>query len=331
MTSFTRHLLHLAAAVAALVAVAFPAHADARSQSRDKDVVMLLGYDLFANHDCDLYDKLSGLLATRDGTSAPRAFHPVTYYRDSAHRDAGCTESVDGWTRTGAPATEHFGTHDATGHTVNTRIEHLGYHLAWYVNKRFSQFGKPVDVVAHSLGGLALRYAMTRVQAHDPQFPSKLLIEDVVTLGTAHGGTTGFTTADLCPGNTVQCAQMAPGSAFLASLGAHPNPNPDEATDWTVIGSEMDDTVPGTSAIAMPAANQRVLYSPLMTYFHGTLLSDMGTALDATLRYSLTPGQTLANFSWARMEIPFVQNGGVQTRRERVGSWTDRALAFSGW
>ncbi|HYV00871.1 MAG TPA: hypothetical protein VEM93_00790, partial [Actinomycetota bacterium] len=76
---------------------------------------------------------------------------------------------------------------DASSHSADTPLEHLGYHLAWYIYDHYTVDGQTVDLVGHSMGGLIIRYALTKAEEHDPDFPPGLLVEDIVTLETPHG------------------------------------------------------------------------------------------------------------------------------------------------
>ncbi len=66
---------------------------------------------------------------------------------------------------------------------------------------------KPVDVIAEGGAGLLLRYAVQ----HHPQ----LKVEDAVTVGTPHAGSSAL--ADACG-----CNELQPGSAFLKALARNP-------------------------------------------------------------------------------------------------------------
>jgi pimeloyl-ACP methyl ester carboxylesterase len=125
--------------------------------------------------------------------------------------------------------------------------------------------GKPVDVIAEGGAGLLLRYAIE----HHPQ----LKVEDAVTLGTPHAGSSAL--ADACG-----CNELQPGSAFLKGLAR--NPQGAGGTDWSAIGSDADPIVSGESAVGMDAEH-RTLY---VTASRSDLLHDTSTAQDARLRHS---------------------------------------------
>ena len=144
---------------------------------------------------------------------------------------------------------EHWFGHSGSSHTNNTSIRHLAWHLANYISVNFSDKGIAVDVVAHSMGGLMIRYALAK-QGVD-LFP-RLKVEDVVTLGSPHNGASF---AQLT--GTKQGAEMEPGSSLIAWLKSWAmNPKGAGGTDWTVIGSHGDLIVQEGSATAMSAPHR---------------------------------------------------------------------------
>jgi hypothetical protein len=105
------------------------------------------------------------------------------------------------------------------------------------------------------MGGLIVRRAIAGVQNKVSGFPSKIYIEDVVTLATPHGGAPD---AIWCNANT-QCAQIRPGSDFLEDLAkSAKNPQSSIGSDWSVIASESDPWVSTSSATKMDAGHQYV-------------------------------------------------------------------------
>lgn len=148
----------------------------------------------------------------------------------------------------GGPA-EHGGRWG--GHDQNTSIDHLGYHLAWHIYWNYTQFNKPVDIVAHSMGGLITRKAVQGVANSNPAFPSRLLIEDIVTVGTPHQGSDIAHYCDIWYA-VDQCAEMSPGSSFIRSLAMNPNSDGSRVNpEWSLIGSLWDEAVnPDYSASA---------------------------------------------------------------------------------
>lgn len=127
-----------------------------------------------------------------------------------------------------------------------TSLKGVAKAFANYAYKHYSKKGKKLDVVAHSMGGLIVRAALYHTAKGTSGFPKYLYIEDVVTLGTPHGGTHW---GSACKGIWRQCQDMAPGSAFLKSLKSA-MPNSRMGTDWTTVSSYDDGIVSEHSGIA---------------------------------------------------------------------------------
>jgi len=143
----------------------------------------------------------------------------------------------------------HWFGHSGTTHSNNTSIRHLSWHLANYIGTNFTARGIAVDVIAHSMGGLMIRYALAK-QGVD-SFP-RLLVEDVVTLGAPHDGARFAVLT-----GTTQGAEMEPGSSLITWLKASAkNPQGTGGTDWTTIGSHGDLIVQEDTATAMSAPHR---------------------------------------------------------------------------
>ncbi len=194
------------------------------------------------------------------GLRAP--FIEISYYRG----DTACDHTINHHGSHG----KHFASgHYSNGsHGANTDIRHLGYHLAWYLYRHFTRDGRTVDVVAHSMGGLIIRYATGQVANGHPRFPPRLAVEDVVTMGTPHGGARWFAWA--CP--HTQCDQMDAGSDFLKWLEEHAwEPDGFGGTDWSAFGSDDDDYVAADRAVFMGACH-KVWYLSSSNIEHGDFL-----------------------------------------------------------
>jgi len=153
--------------------------------------------------------------------------------------------------------------------SILTPIEDLSKNLAWYIYDQYSSKNVDLDIVAHSMGGLLVRYALYRVAAGDSTFPPFLKVPHVATMGVPF---TGYSTvAELChviPVN-VQCWEMFPLSSFIEDL-KNPLalvPQGIDGTLWSAIGSNalfLDDSdgfVNSKSANSMeiPATAKSVL------------------------------------------------------------------------
>jgi hypothetical protein len=126
------------------------------------------------------------------------------------------------------------------GGNQDTDLKYVSRALAWDIYNRYTSKGKTVDVVAHSMGGLVIRNAIARVKRDHDGFPPKLYVEDVVTLGTGHGGS-DF--ANFC--KSTQCKQMRSHAGHLKWLNGLPTGNfqATGGTDWTQVGSYDDDVI----------------------------------------------------------------------------------------
>ncbi len=91
------------------------------------------------------------------------------------------------------------------------------------------------DVVAHSAGGLVVRYFIQSLQSNEP-------IRRLITLGTPHQGTT---TAKVLP-ELGMMRQVRPDSEFLTELNASPPKGP---TKYTAVWNPLDGIIiPGVNA-----------------------------------------------------------------------------------
>jgi hypothetical protein len=141
-------------------------------------------------------------------------------------------------------------------------IQELGKNLALEIYDHFSRFGDSVDVIAHSMGGLVIRAALTGVQNHEPGWPPYLYVEDVATLSTPHeGAPVTVLVGGLCgDADNQQCKDMrwsfdpASRSDFMNWVAE--NPQSAQGTDWTVIGFDDDWFIPAWSAYAQNATNR---------------------------------------------------------------------------
>ncbi len=161
------------------------------------------------------------------------------YWPNNHHDDASCTGEE--------PAV----------HANSVSWRHMAYHFAWFIYEKYSQDGTLVDVVAHSAGGLVIRYALWRVHEEDPLFPPNLLIEDVVTLATPHNGGTN---ACYLPWNYPyagyrQMRELCINDQFMWRI-KEGNVQSVGTQDWTLLSSSEDDWVTAYSGIDMTANHQ---------------------------------------------------------------------------
>ncbi|MEU4769767.1 hypothetical protein AB0H12_41760 [Actinosynnema sp. NPDC023794] len=225
----------IALAASLVLPTAWPAvAAPARDNSAARPVYFVHGYSFLGNppgHNCwDGYWRTLGDAMRSYGWTG--SYHTVGFYRG----DTNCnTKILDG--------------------DRDTPIQELGRLLAWNIYTSFSKSNISVDVVAHSMGGLVTRAALTGVARKESGWPPYLYIEDVVTLSTPHKGARG---AGICGVFTRQCQDMTEGSPFLRWL--YNAPQSAQGTDWTLIGAEDDDIVSNESAVGMSGAGHTVIY-----------------------------------------------------------------------
>jgi Putative serine esterase (DUF676) len=178
---------------------------------------------------------------------ADRQIVTVGYYDG----DRNCVDISSSWDpELGNSYFTGVGAHGAgvNGHSAEAAIEHLGYHLAWWIYNNYSSRGIPVDVVGHSMGGLMIRFAVGKVDGGHDAFPPTLIVHDAITLGTPHGGSRQKIFNTVC--GQRQCSQMRPGDGFLKSLEAEAwNPQGTGGTDWTSFGSDNDQWVAADRAV----------------------------------------------------------------------------------
>jgi len=180
--------------------------------------------------------------------------------------------------------------HSGTNHDNNTDIRHLSWHFAHWLRSSIPD-DPPVDVIAHSMGGLIVRYALGKQSGDWPA----LNVEDAVTLGTPHAGVNFASWTQ-----TVQGDQMEPGSFFIGWLAQNaPNPQGNNGTQWTVIGSSGDVVVPRVTATNMQAA-ERVRYGLLpWPITHGGYMHEDG--IRGASRWTGTQYESTDTFGPMRM------------------------------
>lgn len=167
-------------------------------------------------------------------------------------------------------------------HDLDTDLRHLAYHLAWLIHERYTKKGIAVDIVAHSMGGILVRYMMGHV-GRTSVFPETLLVEDVVTTGSPHWGPVGWACGNFWDESVRQmCSKRRPGMMWWMDRFAHQG---DLLGEWTLIGSTNDEIVRWESAMHMTVGSRHkwVFFEPY--YHHGEWLDD-SRAGDATLFYN---------------------------------------------
>lgn len=136
--------------------------------------------------------------------------------------------------------------------TSDTPIQDIAKALAWHIYD-INRFGTGVNIVAHSMGGLIVRYMIDQVQRHKAGWPPNITVPSVVTLGTPHNGI-DFADPWGCwaTGDSKECRQMDSSSSFIDYLRTYAkNPQSAYGTWWSLGGSHADNTVDEGSATNM--------------------------------------------------------------------------------
>lgn len=206
-------------------------------------------------------------------------------------------------------STYNYSNTDSSVGTNSEPIEHVACELAWQIYGHDTQYGRNVKIVAHSMGGLIVRYMINRVHVGDKAFPPYLYISDVVTFSTPHAELYGWqqTALTFACGGCLQNAEMGANTMFMVYTRDYAN-HPDAAkggTDWTMLGSLGQDPLDWDYQATFMnnsnglSNNHRIGYgsntSPSITcngkseypngYDHGTYMLDTCDAFDAPYFY----------------------------------------------
>ena len=229
-------------ALIAVIAMTFPGSAQARTNSKDKITVFLHGFN-GGNCTQNWRDLMLDMRA--NGFTGP--FYVVKYLSSDSECDLSGIANAKNVSLFGYGAhTGPYG-HSGSTHDNDTDIRHLAWHLAHFL-RAYIPDDPPVDVVAHSMGGLIVRYALAKQSGDWPA----LNLEDVITLGSPHGGVNFASWS-----GTVQGDQMEPESFFIGWLADNAaNPQSAGGTEWTVMGSAGDYIVTRGTATDMNAAER---------------------------------------------------------------------------
>lgn len=181
-------------------------------------------------------------------------------------------------------STHEYGTSGHLSHNRNTDIRHLAYHLAWFIYENYSKFGRNVQIVAHSMGGLIVRWMLYAEQNNatvgQGVFPPVLYVQDIYTVSTMHNGVVyAFV------GSTWEAAEMQSGSSFITAINATSSgrdPQATNGTDWTTMGNypaDADLVVSAASAMHMDGGHKLLYINP--RYTHGGSLNDIDESWNA--------------------------------------------------
>jgi pimeloyl-ACP methyl ester carboxylesterase len=169
----------------------------------------------------------------------------LAYYQDAGGRERSSMTTV-GYYEGDRPTDCDVKIGDG-GATNERPIQDIARDLANYIDDVYTSKGRPVNIIAHSMGGLITRVALLGSAQGWDGFPSKLDVNNVVTLSTPHQGVAVPSAhADR------QWRQMDPDSGFMDRLHANGSGLGDawaDGTDWSLVGSHEDGTVLHDSGI----------------------------------------------------------------------------------
>lgn len=129
----------------------------------------------------------------------------------------------------------------------------VGAKFSHYVFYNYTRFGKKVDMVGHSMGGLVIRSAVQGGREGQPGFWS-IAPSNIVTVATPH---LGSSVAQVCTDR--QCLSLLPSNPDFAWLQSTPNPQSNQPIIWSVQGSNTDPVVTIDSALALDTPNKTVM------------------------------------------------------------------------
>jgi pimeloyl-ACP methyl ester carboxylesterase len=167
----------------------------------------------------------------------------LRYYQDAGGRDRSSMTTI------GYYKGDRCDVMIGDGKASNQRpIQGIARDLAIYIDREYTSKGRPVNVIAHSMGGLVTRVALLGSAQGWKGFPhGKLNVDNVVTLSTPHRGVSKPSARD-----DRQWTQMDPGSGFMTRLhepGSELGEGWANGTDWSLVGSDEDEVVSFQSAI----------------------------------------------------------------------------------
>jgi pimeloyl-ACP methyl ester carboxylesterase len=167
----------------------------------------------------------------------------LAYYQDAGGRARESMTTVGYYT-----ADRNCDVKVGDAQATNDRpIQDIAKDLATYIDDAYTSKGRAVNIIGHSMGGLIARVALLGSAQGWDGFPSKLDVNNVVTLSTPHRGV-----ASPSANRDRQWKQMNAGSGFIERLHEQGSGLGDawaKGTDWSLVGSEEDTTVKYESGI----------------------------------------------------------------------------------
>lgn len=222
----------LAMAVLGAVLVAGSLTGCRPAEARDRPIVLVHGWNAFGGGaDCDsVFGSLEASLRDQGFTGD---IVTVAFYDSDRNCDVDLAD---------------FGSI-----TNSTSWRDLSKAFSRFVYDTYTSEGVVIDALGHSMGGLIIRGAVLGTSRGEAGFSAPVRIEDAVTLAAPHDGAAWY--SSLCFWG--QCAGLKPGNADLRWLQEVGDPQSENGTEWTVVGSSSDGVVPLDSALLMEIPEER--------------------------------------------------------------------------
>jgi uncharacterized protein with LGFP repeats len=218
------------------------------------DVILLHGFSVSQNNDCDgtWGDVISYLQSNGwTGPTARGSLVAMNFYASDTDCHAPPNSSYAVLTNTlyqyrqdGPPGLggqcQHVGVNLGAEGTTSEDLQRLGCKLAWYIYNNYTHAGRPVMVVAHSMGGLIIRSALEE-STRNSSYPGAIWVPAVVTMGTPHQGLSNG--LSLGCGVCFQVEEMSSNSPFMTDLQSNGlNPQGDShGTGWMTMAMQSED------------------------------------------------------------------------------------------
>ncbi|GAB4188729.1 MAG: hypothetical protein OHK0022_00780 [Roseiflexaceae bacterium] len=215
----------------------------------------------------------------------------IGYYSDNKNCDRNLASTIYTKDYLGDPAgPRQGGPANFSVLTYDTSLTHVAYRFAWAAAREYRDYGRPIRVIADSLGGLVVRQAIAKSSLGDPDFPS---LSQIQIIGVYAYGSPFYGTPAGSLSGTIQGVQARVGSDFINTLNS---------TNYTRVGSARwfsftsnlnftggDGFISSDSACWLKSIACYRYTNP--AYFHGGYFNDTNTTTKrwGAYQYRLNP------------------------------------------
>src|SRR5215467_401403 len=184
------------------------------------DILMIHGFNKDSQISCSGTFGLAkaGFQLKINASAGSGTVRTIGYYSNAT----GCDASI------ASPDTRcalYFAPSGSDEATNREDLKHVACKLAWYIWDNYTLYGRNVNVVAHSAGGVVIRWAIygTARQLTNPgsssvAFPPTLIIHNVVTGSSPHAGVSLANAKVIGCDGCVQGDEIVTGSAVMNDL-----------------------------------------------------------------------------------------------------------------